>query len=118
MKLPWYKRWRNWLKEHPWAIVVALASILGALLLWKSTGNAVGSLDDAIQVRAAAREIAAKEARAATLEEQADAKGENVTALRREVAASKRRVMEIHNAEPLDDKNDDEVAALFTDAGF
>ena len=118
MKQPWYKRLWQWIKDHPWAILVALGSVLGALLLWKSAGNAVGSLDDAVQVRAAAREIAAKEARAATLEGQADAKAEDVEALRREVAASKRRVMEIHNAEPLDDKSDADVADLFSAAGF
>ncbi len=114
--MPWYKRFWQWIKDHPWAILVALGSILGALLLWKSAGNAVGSLDDAIQIRAATREIAAKEARATALEEQADAKGSDVTALRREVTASKRRVMEIHYAEPLDDKSDDEVAVLFSAA--
>ena len=86
--------------------------------MWKSARNAVGSLDDAVQVRAAARQIAAKEARAAALDEQADGKSEQVKALRREVAASKRRVMEIHDAEPLDDKSDDEVADLFTRAGL
>lgn len=108
----------KWVKDHPWALLVAFASVLGALALWKSSGNKVASLNDAIQVRAAAREIAAKEGRADLLAEQADARGSDVSALHREVAASKRRVMEIHAAEPLDGRSDAEVAALFTEAGF
>ncbi len=116
--MPWHRRLWQWIKDHPWAILVALGSVLGAVVLWKLGRNDIGTLDDAVQVRAAVREIAAKKARAAALEEQADAKAEDITALRREIRASRRRVMEIHDAEPLDGKSDDEVAALFTLAGF
>lgn len=111
------KAWA-WLKDNIWAPIVAVLAVFGAWLLWKNRTNAIASLDNAVEVRAAVRDIAAKEARAKVLEEQSDASGEEVAALRRQIAASKRRVMEIHNAEPLDDKSDADVAALFTDAGF
>lgn len=112
------KKVRTWIKDHTWGILAAFGGVILAVFMWKASGNKVGSLNDAIQVRAAAKEIAAKEARARLLEEQADAKAEDVAALRREIAASKRRVMEIHDAEPLDDLDDSEVAALFSSSGF
>ena len=116
--MPWYKRAWSWIKDHTWGILAAFGGVFLALLAWKAASNKIGSLNDAVQVRAAIREIAAKSARADALEEQADAKGEDVTALRREIAASKRRVMEIHDATPLDDLDDSEVAALFSASGF
>jgi hypothetical protein len=78
----------------------------------------VSSFDDAVYVRATTREIARKEADARVLEARADVKAEQVAALRREIAASKKRVMEIHNAQPLDDKSNDDIARMFTAAGF
>ncbi|MGW8177449.1 MAG: hypothetical protein ACWGQW_01415 [bacterium] len=107
-----------WIKKYPWAVIVAVAGVLGAIALLLSRSNQVSSLDDAVQVRAAAREIARKEARAQALEEQGDAKLSEVIALRQEINASKKRVMEIHNAESLDGKSDDDIARLFTAAGF
>jgi len=114
----WIKKAGKWLKDNPWAIIVALGSVLGAVLLWKSTSNSIGTLDDAVQVRAAAREIARKEARAQALAERADVDGKEVQAIRQEIIASKKRVLEIHNAEPLEGKTDEEIAAAFTAAGF
>jgi len=108
----------GWIKKYPWALIVALAGIIGATALLLSRTNNVSSLDDAIQVRAAVREIARKEARAKTLEQQADADSVEVEALKREVVASKKRVMEIHNAKSLDGKTDADIARLFADAGF
>ena len=107
-----------WVKKYPWAIVVAAASALTALALLLSRRNQVASLDDAVQIRAAVREVARKEGAARALEARADAKAEDVTALRRDIAASKKRIMEIYNAQPLDDKSDDVVARMFTAAGF
>lgn len=112
------KRVWTWIKDHTWGVLAAFAGVLLAVFMWKSGRNQIGSLNDAVQVRAAVREIAAKEARAQALEEQSDTKGEEVNALRREIAASKRRVMEIHNAQPLDDLDDSEIATLFSASGF
>lgn len=107
-----------WIKKYPWALIVAFVGIAGATFLLLSRSNNVASLDDAVQVRAAVREIARKEARAKALEQEADVDGAEVLRLKREVVASKKRVMEIHNAESLDDKSDIDIARLFTDAGF
>jgi hypothetical protein len=113
VKLIW-----NWIKTHPWAIIVALVSSIGAFFLWKASSNEVASLDDAIQIRAATREIARKEMQAQMLESMGDSKKEEVDNLRQKITASKKRVMEIHNDAPLDDKSDDDIARLFTLAGF
>ncbi len=97
---------------------MAIAGVFGAILLWKSSSNGIGSLNDAIRVRADATAIVAKEARAKQLVTMADGKAEEVSALRKDIAASKRRVMEIHDDEPLGDKSDSEIALLFTTSGF
>ena len=116
--MTFFKKVWAWIKKYPWALLVALVSLAGAALLLLSRQNSVESLDDAVQIRAAVREIARKEARARELEAQADSMAPEVERLKEEIAASKKRVMEIHNAEPLQDKSDDDIARLFSDAGF
>lgn len=105
-----------WLGKNVWAVVVGVLGLLLAAAAWALRRSAPGdSSEDVAQARA---EIAAKEARAAALEEQGDAAGSEVERLRAEVEASKRRVVEIHAGEPLEGKSDDEIADLFTRAGF
>jgi len=111
------KAWK-WTKEHVWAVLAAAGGLLLAILLYLNRRNSISSVSDAVAVRGALKDIAAKEARARLLHEQGDAAKPEVERLESEIAASKRRVLEINNAEPLDNRSDDDVARLFTDAGF
>jgi hypothetical protein len=106
----------NWLRDNPWAIIVALASIFSAYLIYKRKDNKISSLEDAVVVQSTKRKIAAVEAKAEVLKQQADAKAPEVAELDRKVAESKRRVVEIHEGRRLEELNDDEVARMFSDA--
>ena len=108
----------KWLKENPWAIIVALLSVGSAYLLLKRKDNKIADLKDAVAVENTRKVIAANEAKAEVIKANADAKDEDIKKLDREIAASKRRVMEIHEGESLEVLNDAQVAALFSSAGL
>jgi len=111
------KIWK-WIKENPWALIVAIVSTLGALFLWKASSNNIESLDDAIQVKAALREISRKEGKAEVLEEWGNLKKKELNLVKHDITLSKKRVIEIHNAENLDGLSDIEIANVFSDSGF
>ncbi len=108
----------KWLKKYPWAFIVVFGSATGALFLLASKANQISSFDDAVQVRAAAREIVRKEARVKELLGQENVNIVEMVALKSEIAASKKRIMEIYNATSLENESDDDIARLFTAAGF
>jgi len=107
-----------WLKKNPLALVAALSSALGAFLVYRSTKNKVASLEDALEVEAGRRRIAGREAEAKLLRRQAEEKEPEIQKAEKKIAESKRRVMEIEQGQPLEDKSDAEIAKAFTDAGF
>lgn len=114
----WFSAVWSWLKENPLALAAMLGAVLGAWFMWKSTKNKVKSLEEAVEVQANKRKIAAKEAEARFLEEKADAAEPRVEILKTEIAASKRRVIELANEPSVEDMDDDEVAELFSNSGL
>lgn len=112
------KAFGAWLVDHPVALAGALGAALGAFLVYRSNKNRVRTLEDALEVEAARRRIAGNEAKTKVLLESADAKGAEVVQLKREIADSKRRAVEIEAGESTKGKSDDEIAAMFTKAGF
>lgn len=112
------KKIGKWLKDNPWSIIVALASVFGAYLVFKSKDNKISSLHDAVEVKTAMARVAKDEARAEALINGAHGKEDEITEVDKRIAASKRRVMEIHEAKDLEGMNDDEVAVLFSDSGL
>ena len=108
----------KWLKDNPWAIIVALLSVFSAYFLLKRKDNQIADLKDAVAVENTRKVIAANEAKAEVIKANADAKDEDIKKLDKEIAASKRRVMEIHKGESLEGKSDADIAALFSDSGL
>jgi len=108
-----------WLRDNPWALLVALGSVFVAYLVFKSQKNKIDNLKDAVAVQAIKGKIAADDRQAKLLTDAAEAKESEVRALDRRILASKRRVVEIHEGgENLGEKSDDEIAALFSDSGL
>jgi hypothetical protein len=103
-----------WVLENPWALLVAIAGVFGAFLIYKRKDNKIANLEDAVVVQATKRKIAAVEAKAEVLKKQADEQAPKVQELDKLVAESKRRVMEIHEERKLEDMSDEEVARLFS----
>jgi uncharacterized protein HemX len=116
--LGWLRSFWGWLKANPLALAAAIGAAVGAWLVWRSNQNRVRSLEDALQVQVERRKIAAAEERARVLTQQADGQEEAVIEIKREIAESKRRVAEIEAGKLLHGKTDDEIADLFTKAGF
>lgn len=118
----WLKRvvvWSfEWLRDNPLALMTMVGAVVGAWFMWKRSSNKIASLEDAVQVQAVKVTIAKKVAKAEYLEASADDRAAEVVVLKREIAASQKRVVEIHEGEPLEGKSDAEIAALFTDVGL
>ena len=114
----WFSGIWNWLKENPLALAGMVGAVVGAWFMWKSTKNRVKTLEEAVEVQANKRKIAAKEAEARALEEKADAAEPRVKALKTEIAASKRRVIELANEPSVEGMDDEEVAELFSRSGL
>jgi hypothetical protein len=114
MKQTLKKIW-TWIKENPWAILSAIVSVFSAYLVYKAKDNKINSLTDAVAVQSTLKNIAADEAKAAVLKASADAKEDDVKALDKRIADSKRRVMEIHEGTRLEAMSDEDVARLFGD---
>lgn len=108
----------RWLRDNPVALAAMVGSVLGAWFMWKRSTNKIASLEDAVQVQAAKVAIAKHTARAEVLEASAEDTEIEVKVLKTEIAKSKKRVAEIHEGESMEGKSDDEIAALFTDAGL
>ena len=98
--------------------VAGVVGVFLAIFMWKSKANRTRSMEEAIQVRAAQREIAIKEGRAAELVRQADARQEDIDEARAEIAAAKKRALEIYQGESLEGKTDEEIAIIFTASGL
>lgn len=113
------QRFGAWLWAHPAALAGALGAIVGAVLMVRSKKNQVSTLKDALEVQKIKASVARDEATAELLTEQADVHADEVKALQLQIAQSKRRAVELASAKPLDQSaTDDEIAKLFTDAGF
>lgn len=112
------KKIGNWLKDNPWAFVMALIGVFTAVLLLRSKNNKISSLKDAVAIQATKAQIAEAEGRAWTLKQSADSRDDEVRELDKRIAASKRRVVEIHEGKVKKDASDDEIAALFSDSGL
>jgi hypothetical protein len=108
----------SWLKKYPWAIIVALGSVLGAIAILISRENQVSSIDGAVQIRAAIREIAKNEASVLDLEKKDLEKKVEIEKIEKEIASSKKRVLEIHKGEDLSEKSDEDISRLFNISGF
>lgn len=108
----------KWLLETPVALAALAGVVFGAFFMWRSSKNKINRLEDAVAVKATLNKVAKDEARAQALKESADAKDEEVKALEGSIAASKRRVAEIHEEKRLEDKSDEEVARIFADSGL
>ena len=108
----------RWLRDNPVALAAMVGSVLGAWFMWKRSSNKIASLEDAVQVQAARVKIAKHTAKAEVLEASAEDTEEEVQVLKAEIAKSKKRVAEIHEGESMEGKTDDEIAALFSDAGL
>lgn len=108
----------RWLKENPLALASMLGAVVGAFFMWKSNKNKIASLEEAVEVQAHKRKIAVKTTEAKMLEERADSREPEVKELKKEIAKSKRRVVELSEAKDLGEKSDEEVADLFTNSGL
>lgn len=108
----------DWCAKHPKAVIAFVSLALGAYLMWRFNRGKMTSIGDAVEVRRATKEIAIKQGRATELYMQGQAAGEESKKLEAEIAESKRRVVEIHQGEPMEGKTDDEIARAFTAAGF
>jgi hypothetical protein len=108
-----------WVKAHAVWLAGALVALVGVLALIASrrSGRQL-SFDEALRVRRETREIAGKQARADVLMDQGDAAAPEVERLKSEIAASKRRVVEINEGQPLQELSDEEVAARFRASGL
>lgn len=108
-----------WLRDNPWAIIVALAGVFGAYRIVKSKNNKISTLQDAVAVQATLKQMSADKAKAEVLKQQADAREGEVQELESKIEASKRRVLEIHEGgKPVKEATDEEVAGLFGRSGL
>ena len=86
--------------------------------MWKRSSNKIASLEDAVAVKATMVKVAKAEGKAEALEAQADEVSEEREELKREIAASKKRVVEIHEGKPIEGMSDDEIAKMFSSSGL
>jgi len=106
----------RWLRDNPWAIIVALLGVFSAYRILKSKDNKIANLQDAVAVQATKAKMAGMEARAKALKERADAREDEVKELDSKIAASKRRIVEIHENKVPEGASDEEIARMFTDS--
>ncbi len=114
----WIKAGARWLWKTPLALGALLGIVFGAFFMWRSSKNKIKSLKDAVAVEGMMNKVAKDEARAEVLKASADVKDEEVKVLEGSIAASKRRIAEIHEDESLEDKSDEEIARIFSDSGL
>ncbi len=108
----------EWLWDNPIALASMVGAVAGAWFMWKRSTNKIASLEDAVQVQAARISIVKKTVEAEALEARAEDTSQEVQELKREIVASQKRVVEIHNAEAVEGKTDEEIANLFSAAGL
>lgn len=111
-------RGAKWLWSHPAALAGAVGALVGAVLMVRSKKNQVSTLQDALEVQRIKTSVARDEAQAELLTERANVHADEVTALRQQIAQSKRRAVELVHAKPLDGASDEEIAKSFSDAGL
>lgn len=108
----------RWLWSRPSLLASAVGALVGAFLMVRSKQNQIGRLKDAFEVQKIKTQVAKDEAHAELLTEQADVHADEVTALRTQITQSKRRAAEMAHATDLEGASDEEIAKLFSDAGF
>lgn len=114
----WIKAAVKWLWSRPVVLASIIGAIVGGLFIYRSNKNKIDSLKDAVEVHKAKSKIAKNTAKVESLEKRADEKAKKAKELKNEIAASKRRVVEINEQKSVEGMNDDEVAKLFSDSGF
>lgn len=115
----WIKRLGRWIRDNPIALAGVIGAAIGGFLMWKRYKGKVATLEDAVAIQATKRKIAKHETRAKMLEASADAREPEATALKKQIAESKRRVVEIqHGPAATASMNDEQIAKLFTDSGL
>lgn len=108
----------RWVRENPWALLVALVGVFSAYLLLKSKHNKISTLKDAVAVKAAQADIVESETRATVIQASADARDDEVHAIDERITASMRRIVEINEGGVKKGATDAEIAALFHDSGL
>jgi uncharacterized protein HemX len=108
----------TWLLKNPIALVSALSAGFGAWLVYRSRKRTVPSLESALEIQAHTRKIAKHDTEAARLVGRAGDHNAEIDRLRAEIAASKRRVVEIEHQRSIVEMSDVEVAAAFTHLGY
>lgn len=114
----WIKSAAKWIWSKPIILASIIGAIVGGFFIYKSSKNKIDSLKDAVEVQKAKSKIAKNTAKVESLEKRADEKAKKAKELKNEIAASKRRVVEINEQKSVEGMNDDEVAKLFSDSGF
>lgn len=115
----WLKDAWAWVKAHAIWLGAALVGLVGILALVASRRGGRGlSFDEAMRLRRETREIAVKQTRADALIKAGDDAAPEVARLDAEIAASKRRVVEINSGTPVQELSDEEVARMFGDSGL
>jgi hypothetical protein len=114
----WYQKTWAWIKKWWAALVGGAAVILGVLFVLLRRGGGGLPIGDVLKLQRETREIARKEGRAAELVRAADGREAEADTLRREVAESKRRVLEVQHGPVIKEMDDDQVADLFRRSGL
>jgi len=114
----WIKSAAKWIWSKPVILASIIGAIVGGFFIYKSNKNKIDSLKDAVEVHKAKSKIAKNTAKVESLEARANEKAKKAVELKKEIAASKRRVVEISEKKNVEGMNDNEVAKLFSDSGF
>ena len=93
-----------WLKRWGWSVAVGLLVLIGGIFAWQRREKLLGAAKDEAAVAEALRQMDALRARRSEVSSRVDEKSEEITQLDGEIAATKRRIVELHQGgERLDD---------------
>lgn len=105
-----------WLKEHALALVAGIATLLGALLLYKRHRDELRSVRDALAVEKARRDVSTLTAKRDVILQTTHAQDAKVVELDQRIADNKRLVVETRNR--VQDLTDEEIADSFRRLGY
>lgn len=109
------KAW-NWVRDHAGLLVTAVIAILGFLLFKRRQADAVTSLQGALAVAKAERDVAKLTERRDAAVARADAKEPEIRALDGKLAETRRKIVEVRTgAEKL---SDDQVLEAYRKLGY